>query len=359
MGRSLTIGTFAGIPLKFHWTYSLVVVFLAYFGLSQGWNGVQTVAIVSMVIVLFLSVVLHEYGHALTAKRYGILTKDIILTPIGGIARLTRIPKEPKKELWITIMGPAVNFIISITLGLLYLIIFGIYIPDLTYFEPVPPVKDIVCGCILTIIVLNGSLGLFNLAPVFPMDGGRILRAFLAMRFTHERATVIASTIGQIFAIGFVALGMFNKQPTLGAIGAFIFLAARSEFKNARFQQRLQKTKAGDITSTNYQYAYTSDSIFVIKEKLKSAPYLILLNEIGDYQGYLRPNALMHLNHLDDQTAIGSINNQGVYLLEDQFLNTRYQDLKESKQALWPVYDRIGTFKGIIDVKILQGLQRA
>ena len=174
------------------------------------------------VLSIFVTVFLHELGHALAAKKYNIKTKDITLLPIGGLARLESIPEKPKEELVVAIAGPAVNIGLAIITGL---------------FITIPDAKDLTIqlsgginssNFFLNFFIVNIWLALFNMIPAFPMDGGRVLRALLSMKFERYIATNIAARIGQIFAVGFVFVGFFSN-PFLVFIGLIIFLGAQAE----------------------------------------------------------------------------------------------------------------------------------
>jgi Zn-dependent protease/predicted transcriptional regulator len=177
------------------------------------------------ILALFLCVVLHEYGHALTARKYGIKTRDITLYPIGGVARLERMPDKPIEELWVALMGPAVNLVIAA----------GIF----TYLyatDSLVPLNEltIASGSFLErLMAVNISLVLFNLVPAFPMDGGRILRAILALRLEYVRATQIAASIGQGMALLFGFLGLIGS-PTLLFIAFFVWIGASQEASAAQ-----------------------------------------------------------------------------------------------------------------------------
>lgn len=214
------LGTFAGIDVFVHATFLLLIGWIGYSHWLQYGTVAKVVEGILFILALFLCVVLHEYGHALTARRYGIKTRDITLYPIGGVARLERMPDKPIEELWVALMGPAVNVVIA-ALIFAYLFVTNGLVPltDLT----------IASGSFLgRLMAVNVSLVLFNLIPAFPMDGGRVLRALLAMRMEYVRATQVAANVGQGLAFLLGLIGLFNN-PFLLFIAFFVWIGASQE----------------------------------------------------------------------------------------------------------------------------------
>ena len=215
MSWSIPIIRIAGIQLRIHVTFLLLIV----------WVALGSASSAVFVLLLFLCVVLHEFGHAFAAKAYGINTPDITLLPIGGVARLERIPEEPKQELIIAIAGPIVNVIIA---ACLYVVIGA-----RGHVDPETAMRggDMLIG----LFQINVWLLLFNLLPAFPMDGGRVLRALLAARMTFARATQVAATVGQAFAWFFGIIGLFgipgimHANPFLIFIAFFVYIGASQE----------------------------------------------------------------------------------------------------------------------------------
>lgn len=198
----------------------------------------------SFVLLLFCCVVMHEYGHALTAKYYGIKTKDIIISPIGGVARLEFLPKKSWQELLIALAGPAVNVVIAIVISVI-LALFGNF--DLTSISQKPFVFGSWPDLAKYLILMNVALFAFNLVPAFPMDGGRVLRALLSMWLGRLKGTRIAARVGQLLAIVFSGIGIYFGHIILAFIGVFIFVAAATEARQVKITEFLQKAIVKDI----------------------------------------------------------------------------------------------------------------
>ena len=218
MSWSITLFRVAGTDIRVHLTFFLLLIWVAVSGYQiSEWAGTRDSVL--LIIAIFACVVLHELGHALAARRYGISTPDITLLPIGGLARLSRMPEKPAEEVVIAIAGPLVNVVIA---GVLFLL--G---ADLS----LDPERIVTYGdaFISQLAVINLYLFAFNLIPAFPMDGGRVLRGLLAFRLGRGRATRIAARVGQGLAIVFALLGLVWGNVLLMLIAGFVFLAAGSE----------------------------------------------------------------------------------------------------------------------------------
>ena len=220
MRWSFKIGRMLGIDVFLHVTFLLVLGFIAITHWFAHGSLAEVIGGVGFFIALFACVLLHEYGHALAARRFGIATRDITLLPIGGVARLQRMPDKPQQELWIALAGPAVNVVIAAALAV-WLTLTGTW-------EPLNVLSATGGGFIERLLAVNVILVLFNLIPAFPMDGGRVLRALLAMWLEYARATRIAATVGQGIALGFAFIGLFSN-PFLMLIAVFIWIGAGQE----------------------------------------------------------------------------------------------------------------------------------
>ncbi len=242
MGWSLNLGTIAGTTIRVHFTFLLLLVWIWLMhyqigGATAAWQGVV------FILAVFVCVVLHEFGHIAAARYFGIATPDITLLPIGGVARLERMPEEPGQEFVIAIAGPLVNVAIA---GLILLVLGGpAAVGEMAVIED--PRTDF----LVRLAGVNIFLVLFNMIPAFPMDGGRILRAALASRLSWSRATQIAATIGQGLAFVFGFVGLFYN-PLLIFIGIFVYLAAAAEAQNAQMREVATSVLVGDVMITEF-----------------------------------------------------------------------------------------------------------
>jgi Zn-dependent protease len=245
MKGSLHLATVTGIPVKIHWTFGLLLLWVTYETTRGQFEITFVLVSIGLVLSVFLCVILHEFGHALAARRYGVQTHDIMMTPIGGIARLERMPEGRGQEFWVAIAGPVVNFVIVGLIWLGFLVFNSELLPIFTmsFWN----LETSASSYWKIIMLANGYLGVFNLLPAFPMDGGRMLRSLLSLRLDRNKATQIASYAGQAIALGMFGLGIMRGHPTLTLIGVFIFFAARQEYQVMVRHSRMNSTKALNI----------------------------------------------------------------------------------------------------------------
>lgn len=244
MKSSFYLGQYAKIKVFVHWTFLILIGFIVYSGISAGQTIEATAWHVLFILTLFVCVILHEFGHALTGRKFGFKTKDIILLPIGGVARFEKLPENPRQEFLVAIAGPVVNFFIA-------LILYVFTLPKIDELLVLDFTSINAANFLVLLSMVNLTLGLFNLIPAFPMDGGRILRALLSMFQPREKATKIAANIGIVLAIGFMLVGIFYN-PFLILIGAFIILSASSESSIVSAQALLKGHTAGEIVMRNF-----------------------------------------------------------------------------------------------------------
>ena len=221
LGSSMRLFTVAGTDVRLHPTFLLLLVWIGAVNWLQGGAPAALWGIL-FISLLFVCVVLHEFGHIFAARRYGIRTPDVTLLPIGGVASLERMPEKPSQEIAVALAGPAVNVVIAFVLAV---VLGGRIEPsDIAELQRARTGD----GLLVQLAAANVALALFNLVPAFPMDGGRVLRAALATRLGHTRATRVAARIGQAFAVVLGFLGLFGN-PLLVLVAVFIFLAAAGE----------------------------------------------------------------------------------------------------------------------------------
>lgn len=231
MKWSWRIGRAAGIDVYVHATFFILVAWVAISAYMVRQNLGDVVNGLFFIATLFGIIVLHELGHALAARRYGIPTRDITLLPIGGVARLERMPDKPGQELVVALAGPAVNVVLAILLGLILWSMGSLN--GRGGFDPVG-------GSLLrNLLYVNVMLAVFNMIPAFPMDGGRVLRSLLALRLDYVRATKIAATIGQALAFMAGAIGLAQMNPFIVFIAIFVFLGAEQEADMVRVKSSL------------------------------------------------------------------------------------------------------------------------
>jgi Zn-dependent protease/CBS domain-containing protein len=285
MRWSLNLGSIGGTAIRIHVTFLLFLLWLCavYYrqgGVDAAWQGTLFIAI------LFLCVLLHELGHVFAARRYGVTTRDVTLWPFGGIASMEQMPEKPGQELIVALAGPAVNVLIA---GVLLLWLGTRFNPEsLTQIDnPAVSLAAKVAGA-------NVILVLFNMIPAFPMDGGRVLRALLAMRLSNARATELAADIGKGFAIVFAILGIFYN-PMLIIIALFIFLAASGEAAQAQLGAVAQGMLVSDAMITEFQSLQTNATIGDAAEALirTTQTEFPVVDGLGRLRGVLIRNAMI------------------------------------------------------------------
>lgn len=251
MTWSFPLGRLFGSELRVHVTFFLL---LAWVGFAAYSDGGLSAAIENLlfVLALFACVVAHEYGHALMARRYGIRTPDITLLPIGGLARLERMPQKPMQEVLVALAGPAVNVVIWLILVLLGA---GTQVDTLTQIDSAR------ADLLGRLAYVNLLLAAFNMIPAFPMDGGRVFRALLCLKMDRIKATRIAAIGGQIVAVGLGFLGLTSGNPILVLIAVFVFIAANAESQDVALRAVTRKVLARDAMITEFHALTPEDTL--------------------------------------------------------------------------------------------------
>jgi len=344
MKWSLRLGSVAGINVYMHWTFLLLIGWIFFSYLAQSHDVAMATRGAAFILAIFGCVVLHELGHALAARRYGIRTRDITLLPIGGVARLERMPDKPAQELVVALAGPAVNVIIAAIL-LMVLALMGT-LENLLDFE-------ITGGRFLAnLMFVNVALVAFNLLPAFPMDGGRVLRALLAFRMDYRRATHIASTIGQGMAIVFGVAGLFYN-PFLLFIALFVFLGAQAESEMVGTQQLLKGRLVSDAMIRRFRTLPVNATLDdAILELLAGSQQDFPVVSDGAMVGLLTRNDLVKaIAHGGRQISVGGAMRQDCVIADAaEPLRAAFDKMRQARCSTLPVL-QAGQLVGLLTLE--------
>ncbi len=341
MRGSYNLGRIAGIDVKVHVTFFLL---LAWIGFVYHRSGGMPAAVngVIFVLLIFLCVLLHEFGHALAARRYGIKTHDITLLPIGGVARLERMPDKPSEEVVVALAGPAVTVAIA---GILWIFI------GLTGGLPDPELMH-QTGATLAVrlFTVNIWLALFNMIPAFPMDGGRVLRAVLAMRMNYAGATQIAATIGQGIAFIFFIVGLW-WNPMLLLIAVFIYFGASSEVAMAQMKSVSKDLRVSAAMVTQFQALPLNATLNEAAEALlhTSQHEFPITDEVGKVHGILtRDDMIAGLRKSGAETPVAEVMRVDIPSVHDSMLFDRaFEVMQQCSCPALPVLDAGGRLVGL------------
>jgi Zn-dependent protease len=246
------LGRVAGIDVYMHVTFLMLLAWVAISHYLERRRVMDAGAGLVFILALFAIVVLHELGHALTARHYGIRTRDITLLPIGGVARVERMPDDPKQEVVVAFAGPLVNVALAAVLFML--------VPAATSPATMGEIQRLGGDFLGKLAWVNVSLAAFNLLPAFPMDGGRVLRAMLAMRMDYVRATDIAAKVGQALALMLGLLGSFTN-PLLIFIALFVWVGATSEAGMVQLKSALGSIPVSQVMITRFETLAPGDTL--------------------------------------------------------------------------------------------------
>ena len=352
MNWSWKLGRLAGIDIYMHWTFLLLLGYVGISELSRNQNWLAAAQGVGLVLAVFVCIVLHELGHALTARRYHIQTRDITLLPIGGVARLERMPDDPRQELWVALAGPAVNVVIAAVLFAI-LAVFGAA-------TQMPP-SMLEANFLFALLVINIGLIVFNMLPAFPMDGGRVLRALLAHWISYGRATSIAAGVGQGMAVLFAVIGLFglpglvDRQPMMLLIAVFVFFGAAGEARNVRTRLLLAGVpvreamdKAPLTVRPDSKMIHVADHL--VTSQQRSFPVL----NGGRLIGMLDRQEIMHALHQGQETSfVGDILANGVRANEHSSSPEDSSESVEDTEMLDAVLQRMSQ-RGVTSIPVTQ-----
>ncbi|PYI49612.1 MAG: site-2 protease family protein [Verrucomicrobia bacterium] len=339
MSWSLPIFRVVGIQLRIHITFLLLIVWLAFGYYAQGGSAVAASRVI-FVLLLFLCVVLHEFGHAFAAKAFGINTPDITLLPIGGVARLERMPEEPVQELIIAVAGPLVNVVIAL----------GLFVAAGSQALLNPATVE-GGGLIAQLLTINIILVLFNLLPAFPMDGGRVLRALLATRMSYARATQVAATVGQGFAFVFGFIGLL-WNPFLIFIALFVYIGASQEAALAQMKDVSRRFPVSSAMVREFRTLSENASLQEAVDALLATSQhdFPVVDETGSIAGLLtRHDLIAALRKNDPELRVGHVMRRDIPTVTT---GTRFEDafriMQECNCPAVPVLDRMKRLVGLL-----------
>lgn len=362
MRTSLKVFTWFKIPVYIHWSFVLIFLYIFWMSSDQPMGLMDYFWQSLTIVALFACVLLHEFGHSLMARRFGVETQDIILTPIGGIARLERMPEKPRQELLVAIAGPAVNVVIAILLFLVCKFIFFAGEVEWWYFKS--SVQDMLrlktgsgdaeiiledSGLHLPtwmfmlplLMVINITMVLFNMIPAFPMDGGRVLRALLAMRFGRVKATKWAAYLGQFAAAAFVVYGLYSNQFMLALIGFFVFNTARQEDQMVRTDSVLNDHTAKEIARTQFTKLLGNDwmqSPIELYTRTLERNFLVF-----DFTGQI-------IGYLDEKSILAAAAKKELSVSVTQYAQSPVEMVQESESLRYIYYLLSAAKKPIVGV---------
>ncbi|MDP3936924.1 MAG: site-2 protease family protein [Deltaproteobacteria bacterium] len=343
MKWSFTIARIAGIPIKIHATFFLLLLFVAIVHAGEGGQGIFLGLI--FILALFACVVLHELGHSLVAMQYGIKVRDITLLPIGGVAALERMPENPRHEFLVAVAGPLVNLAIAA----------GLYV-ILSSFGTLVPIGSLSVteGSLFErLMVVNVFLAAFNMLPAFPMDGGRMLRALMAHRMDYTRATQLAARIGQGMALFFGLVGLlFN--PFLIFIALFVYIGAEQEAAMVTMRAAFRGGPVRDAMIRDFRSLHFHDPLtFAVQYLLEGSQQdFPVLDDSENVMGVLtRADLLAGLSRGNDRAPVGALVRADVGTLSPgDTLDDSFARLQRAGTTALPVVDK-GRLVGLLTLE--------
>ncbi len=363
MKGSIQIAKVAGIPIKLHWTFVLVFVWVAFEGLRIGMNTREVTWFAGLVLGVFVCVVLHELGHALTARKYGVKTRDIILSIIGGVARLDRFPEKPLHESLVVMAGPAVNLVLAILIGGYGWLTSSI---DFTSLGTSRMILGNPESFLTLFFLINLFLAIINLIPVFPMDGGRIFRSLLSIQMGRKKATLVTTSVGQGLAvlIGILAYYFLPKELTLYliplvlAMSIFMFYVATKEYEMVKFEDILKSHSISELVRSPINIFQKKDNVQLAVDALNEGVEkdFIVKNEDGTIVGVLAETVISKLVKNNSILETSFIENfitpitEGVSTRET--LHDFYKKMVNQQLHILPVYEN-EQFIGVVDIQQL------
>ena len=361
MNGTLRLLKITGIPVRVHWSFGILFLAIILWGWKSGLSIPQICLACFLIIVLFVCVVLHELGHAKMADYYHIRTHDIIILPIGGIARLDRLPDRPINEFFVALAGPAVNLTIAIVVMLVLMAFFGA--PPVYLLQSITDIRPInsVYGFLMNLWQANVLLAAFNMIPAFPLDGGRVFRSLLSMRLGRLRATRIASFTGQLFAVAIFMHGLWLGDVVEIVIAVFVYFTAASEVRSVNTDFLLSQYRVADIMRPEFTRIRVSDNLGEAFDSLKrgmESSFLVFF-DTSELAGILDEEAITKAwedGRLGD-TADKHLNTAFITVQPDDPILKIYGLMQQNNYSILPV-EVNGEITGVVDDKAMEALIR-
>jgi Zn-dependent protease/CBS domain-containing protein len=349
VSASLNLGRYAGIRVQIHWTFWLLILFIIFLVYSQDGTLSDMIWSTGFILSLFMCVVFHEFGHALTARRYGIGTRSITLLPIGGVASLNEVPEDPKAEFMVAVAGPVVNIVIALILLP--------FVPLETFLGQDPEtLQQELTGIsadnfMFYLFSANVALVLFNMLPAFPLDGGRVLRALLSIKMGRIRATQTAATLGKFLALTFFFIGLFYNF-ILALIAVFIYFGAESENVMVMQLNLLTGYLVRDAMITKFTVLNPDDTLNdVVDRILEGTETDFVVTDDHGVQGILlMPDFSEALQQKGRDALVREVMDRNFKTLSpgDPLTNT-YRELRSGSKNFFPVLEG-NQLVGVIDM---------
>lgn len=357
MIRPLRIGRLLGVDVNIHPTFALVFVFaFLYWGLGENGGILPFLLGTVLVLLVFLSVLVHELGHVVMAREFGVEVLDITLWPFSGVARIEQTPATPRNELLIALAGPGMNLAIFMLLLPVILLIAVIGGPGLLFGAGDRFRTLDAASMVAAIGVLNLGLMVFNLLPAFPLDGGRVVRAAMTPRIGRGRATEIATKLGIAIAVVLILVGIWQRDFMLPVFGLFIIFAARAEARMVRIESQMRSLRVGQYALWDMGGVSPNDPLTFA---LRGGPRDMVVTSRGRVVGMLwRTQLLEGLQGGAAGRTVADVMDRTVYVadVDDSIFDVQLQMNRMRRWAV-PVTEN-GLYRGIFTAERFVGLYR-
>ncbi len=354
------VATISGIPVQIHWSFSLLFFWVYYEGNKFGMQWNEMLIFGSLIMALFFCVVLHEFGHAFSARYYGVGTRDITLSPIGGVARLNQMPEKPIQEFMVALAGPMVNIVIAAFLGI------GLWLfassPWPEFDGTMPEFFSKSTNFLPILLGMNLAMAVFNLLPAFPMDGGRMLRSLLSMKTGRVKATKIAAFIGRVLAVIGFFLAVYSEDVVMGLISVFVFVMAGQEYKMVKMEGVLNRQNIKELMRVDFSKFLYTDTVQQVVDTFVEGEEknFLVFDDWGRQRGILKRSEILSAmqkkdfdSEIDPYTTLAA-----VHLNSMDSLKVAYGLMQNPDHLIIPVFED-GVIVGVLDQKRLDDYLRA